>query len=137
MGLLCLSPSRSFCFWIPLGSNLRVSGLFVGPLGSDLLAFWVPFWSLLAPFGSLWFPSLAPFWFPLAFHWFTFGSLVALCCSLRVSLCRPLAPRRLPGAETYRKQLVEYILNTSTMFVSIKANVIFINSKKRHGLVEA
>ena len=90
----------------------------------------VPFGSLLAPFGSL----LVPLGFALVPFWLTCGSVLFPWGPF----CRPSAPWRLPEAETCRKQLVEYILNTSTMFVNNKDSITYFRElKKRHGLIEA
>ena len=151
-GLLCLSPSRFVRFLVVLASNSGAPGLPFVPLASDFCSFWVPLWSLWLPFGFLLVPFgslLAPFgslWLPLAplgFLLVPFGSLLVplgfalvpfwlTCGSVLLPwgpLCRPSAPRLLPEAETCRKQPVEYILNTSTMFVSNKDSILFMNSK--------
>ena len=145
-GIPCLSPFRFLRFWVPLGSHFGTSGVQFGspcvrfsplgfdlarlsPIGLPLVPFGLhlaPFGSLLAPFGSLLVPFgslLVPLGFALVPFRLTCGSVLLPWGPL----CRSLDPRRLPGAEVWRKQFVEYILNTSTMIVSNKDSITFMN----------
>ena len=119
------SPLVPFGFlWFPLAPfwlRLAPFWFLLVPLGprwfpSDPL--WLPFDSLWFVLGSRWFPlGLAPFWFPLApfgFFWFPLGFPFVHFWLTRGSVllpwgpfCLSLAPRRLPGAESCHKQLVE------------------------------
>ena len=140
-----------FCVWFSIFSFLGLFGFlfwslaaaiwspclrFVRILVSLLLLFdsrWLPFGSIWFPSGSLWLLWL-PFgslWLPFGSPWLTVGSLWLTCCSVLLPwgpFCLHLALQRLLGAEICREQLLEYILNTLTMFVSNKDSIIFMNS---------
>ena len=95
LGVLCLPPFRFSVLGAP---NSEPRGSHLVPLAPICGSCGLPFGSTWLPCGSVWLP----FGSPLAFRWFPFGSLVALCCYLGV----PSAYLWLLGGPSERKLTV-------------------------------